>query len=155
MKLKAIASAAFAVLAAGNVSAGDANLAFDQHFKVKNSAGERIVVNIARNHFDDREKSVGNNDSKRFKYNGLKEEVKKGCGNNCTNVEFTRDFELSVKKKNSSYWSSCSFEIGYYSTKYRSKVKSRYLNSENCKADIVFSGEDGKTLNIEIKGFDI
>lgn len=154
-ELKLMVIASLATLCTASASAGDANVTFDQHYKVHNKTGEKIYVDIQKGRYHNRKKSVSNGDKKRFKFNGLKEEVKQGCGKKCTNIEFTRDFTLSVKLKDSSYWSDCSFEMGYYTTESRRGIKSRYIYSENCKADIVFSGEDGKTLNIEIKGFNI
>jgi len=141
--------------AASSVFAGDANVTFNQHFNVHNTTGEKIVVDIQKGRYHNRKKGFDIGGKKRLKFNGLKEEVKQGCGKNCTNIEFTREFTLAIKRKDSSYWSDCSIQMGYYTTSSRRGIKSRYINSENCKGDIKLSGEDGKTLNIEIKGFNI
>jgi len=154
LKMLAVGSLT-SLCAVSSAIAGDANVSFNQHFNVHNTTGEKIVVDIRKGRYHNRKKGFNIGGKKRLKFNGLKEEVKQGCGKNCTNVEFTREFSLSVKRKDSTYWSSCDFQMGYYTTSSRRGIKSRYVNFENCKGDIKFSGEDGKTLAIEIKGFNI
>ncbi|WP_440906092.1 hypothetical protein ACMZOO_07635 [Catenovulum sp. SX2] len=145
----------FTLILSAPAMADKGNVKFDQHLKVYNKTGEVVVVNIQKGKYHDREKKLSVNESDRFKFNDLKETVTVGCGpDGCDNAFFDRSFKFSVRKKESTYWSSCYITIHYKSNTARNKVISR-TSSDTCKSSVEISGADGKTIDVKLTGFNI